>query len=650
MITELSSDKVISSYQPSEDVVNLTQLVKDDFQTGYDILNRPWVELNDLSVIERDNRDRRTFNAFVDENIEDPAEAWKWRGTRSKARNKAIAMHAQVTAGYIIPNFMAQNEDDEEDLNFSDLMRDIVEWMVYNSEYKSSYLQITMGMLVSPVVYLGAEYAEIMQEIKEKTEKGYTKREIIDEVLSGFKAPVYSCDQIMFGNAYEQNIQKQRFIVKTKWVEYSELKSRYEDHENFQYVEAGTNSVFNPEDGLFYDTKDPDHPDLVQVVTWSSRTEDSEVVFAGGIYLGDDNVEANPMCHRDNRGAPKYNVTPFGYQRIGEHFAFYKSLMNAQYWDNQLLDAQYEIGMNRAFLDANMPIAISCTDQIDSDIVFPSSVVAFKDKDVKATPLLPQANLGNMFAAMGTVEKSMDESSVSDVSAGQLPGADQKATGLAIAEKNAKTLLQGVGKTLAESMSQYGQLMADIAVNHYSIPMIDQLHSIDGKLKYRSFVLKDKVVNGKQVSKTIRFDESLLGKEMTDEEKKEEEIKMAMKTGYPEHKNILIRANPELFSRMKYLTHIVPELMFPKNEEWMQAMLMQLVNQFAQNPYVSLEALTRETMYAFFRGRADNFMQKAPQQPVQPMAGPDGKPMPQPTAGAQAVNKTVGMGIVPSVA
>jgi len=178
----------LSSYQPSKEICDFTECVRDDFAIGDEILNKSWVELNDMSVIDRMNRDQRTANAFVDESIQDPATAWQFRGTRSKARNKLIAMHAQITASYIIPMFMAQNEDDEEDRDFSDVMRDIIEWMVDNSSYKSSFLMTTMGMLVNPVTYMGAEYAEVFQKIKVKTDEGYSTKEIIDEVLSGFEA------------------------------------------------------------------------------------------------------------------------------------------------------------------------------------------------------------------------------------------------------------------------------------------------------------------------------------------------------------------------------------------------------------------------------------------------------------------------------
>lgn len=639
MIGEIHKSTPVSAYAPSKDVADISSYVKKDYASGDEILHRSYVELNDLSPLDRDDRDKRTFNAFVDESVEDPSQAWRWRGTRSKARNKGIAMHSQITAGYIIPLFMAQNENSEEDRDFSDVMRDCSEWLINNSDYKSSYLKTSMGMLVNCVTYMGAEWADVYQKVKEKTEKGYTTTEILDEVLSGFQAPVYSSNQILISNAYEQNIQKHRFNITRRWIEYGEAEAKYGEHENWVFVNPGSNAVFNDADGLFYDVKDDDHPFMVEEVTYKNRRDDTEICFIGGIYMGDSDVEANPIRHRDNRNAPKYNVVPFGYQRIGEHFFFYKSLMNAQYWDNSLYDAQTEMVMNRASLETDMPVAITGTDKVDSDIIFPSSVHAFADKDVKISPLLPPANFSASFKALDDTARSMDEASVSDVSAGQTPDANVKATGLAIAERNAKTLLQGVGKTLAESMVQYGGLMADISVNHLSAAQIDEIVGDQTKLKYRTLILKNKVVNGKEVSKTIRFDESLLGVSMSDEQKRDSEMKMLEDTDYPDHKEAVYRVNPELFSRMRYLVRIEPSLMFPKNEEFMQAMLMQLRTALVNDPYISMEAIDRKLLYSFFRGEAEDIMQKQPVQPVQMGAN---KTTP---AGAQVQNKATANGL-----
>lgn len=603
-------DKKISRYQPKKEIADFTALVQKDYAIGDEILNKSFVELNSRSVIDDKNRGQKTFNAFVDENIENPAERWKWIGTRSKARNKAIAMHAQITAGYLIPMFMAQNEDGEEDKDFSNIMRDIVEWMIYNSEYKSSFLMTVMGMLMNPINYLGAEYLEVYQIIKERTEKGISKKEVLDEVLSGFKAPVYSADQILITNAYEQNIQKQRVIIKKRFIDYEEAKAIYGHLDNWDFVLMGHRTFYNKADEQFYDSKDSDHATLVEECIYLNRTEDLEVPFVAGIYLGDDNVKDNSIKHRDNQNRPKYNVVPFGYQRVSEHFFFYKSLMNSMYWDNLLLDAQYELGMNRMFLDTNMPIAISGVDKVDSEVIFPSSIMTSKDPDFKVAPILPPANLGNVFASMQATERSMEESSVSDQSAGQVGDPNQKATAIVIAEQNARKMMQGVGKTLAESVVQYGELMSDIAINNLAVPEIGEIIGGQSQLKYRTFILNNQTVGGKQVSKTIKFDTSMLGKEMTEKEKEKASLKMLSEIKYPDNKQHLYKVNPELFAKRKYLTRIEPELLFPKNEEYIQAVAVQMYNMLRGDELVEPEKLVREVVHSFYRGRSDEFISK----------------------------------------
>lgn len=641
MIENIGRKKTLSSYQPSSDVAEVTSIVRTDYNTGNDILTKAWVELNNRSVLDDRDRGQRTFNAFVDESIEDPATAWQWRGRRSKARNKAIQMHAYMTSSYIIPAFIAQNDDDEEDRDFSDAMQDTVEWMIYNSNYRDSFLKASMGMLVNPVTYMGAEYTEVYQTIKEKTEEGYTKKEVMDEVLSGFNAPVYSADQVLISNAYEQNIQRQRVIIKRRYIDYSEAEAKYGEHENFQHVTTGIKAIYG-EDGMFYDVKDDDHPNLVEEVIWLNRRDDSEIPFLNGIYMGDSDVDANPIKHRDNRGAPKYNVIPFGYQRINEHFFFFKSLMNAQYWDDQLLDEQYRMGMNRAFLDTNMPVAVTGVDNPDiSNLVFPSAVAAFSNPDAKVTPLLPQANLGNLFNAMQITEASMEESSMSALSGGQLPDTGTTATAISVAQKNAEMILKGVGANLAISITQYGNLMADIAIQHITAPQVDEILGGEVRLKYRTLTVNDKVVDGKQMSKVLRFDETLLGHEMDEDEKNERALALLEESGYPKQTKSIYLINPLLFSRLKYLSKVEPAKMFPQSEEYRQAILTQFYAQMQNNPFIELEALTRKVSYAFFKGETEEIMKDEDQ-----LKEEQAMQAPQTVMGQQAVNGATASGVL----
>lgn len=606
-----TQNQTLSLYQPSQEISDFTSLIKKDYSEGVRILNTPYLELNYRSVITDENRGQMMFNAFVDESNEDPYQAYKWRGTRSSARNKGIAMHAQLTAGYLLPLFIAQNDDDDVDKDFSEIMRDIVEWMAEptNSNYQESFLQIVFGTLSNPVTYLGAEFNEIYQKIIEKTKQGYETKEVLDEVLSGFKCPIWSSSQILITNAYERNIQRQKRIIKRRYVEKSELETKYGDHPNWQFVQDGVKSIYSEEDGLFYDIKDDDHPNLVAEETALCRRDDNEVPFINGIYMGNEKIEHNPIKHRDNRNTPKYNVIPFGYNRIGEHFFYYKSMMNVVGWDNQLYDAMSEVIMNNALLEQDPPVAVYGTDQIDSAMNFPGAVVAFEDKDTKVAPIFPPKNFIAGFQALRETEKSMEESSINKTISGQLPEASQKAYSVAQAQSNAKKILGGTAKSIAQSILQYGDLMKDIVINKITIPQVEELIGGQMKLKYRSFFLENKG-EGKLSGKKIKFDESLIGKEMTEKEKEQASLKLLTEVGYPESKHQLYLVNPEMFAKFKYYSKIDIEEMFVKNQEYLQPLLTNLYTMLANEPLIEKEKLLRELMHSYFQSKGDKFVKE----------------------------------------
>lgn len=603
----------VSSYQAPNDVADFVSDVRKDYAIGEEILNRTYVELNDRSIVEDENRGQMMFNAFVDTSVEDAAEAWKWRGTRSMARNKGITMHANLTANYLLPLFMAQNDDDETDVDFSETMRDIIEWMASpsNSNYQSSFLQVVFGALTNPVTYLGAEYCEVYQTIKEKKANGkYTSKEIVDEVLSGFNAPIWSSTQVLITNAYERNIQRQRKIIKRRFVEKSELEAKYGDYENFAYVQPGWKTVYNYDDNLFYDVKDRDRmsPTIVVEETVLNRRDDSQVCFINGIPMIEGKIEDSPISHRDNRGAPKYNITPFGYSRIGEHFFYYKSMMNSLGWDNMLYDAQNEVFMNRALLEAEMPVAISGSDKIDSEIIFPNSVVTLEDPNAKVNNLLPNGNLNALSNAILMTEKSINDGSVNQTVSGQIPTGSPTAYSVAQAQNNAKKMIGAVAKSIAESIIQYGDLMKDIAINHVTAPQIDEIVGGGMKLKYRSFLIDSKSGTNDTSEKSIKFDSSLIGKSMTPSEKMYKEVDLAVQAGYPNKSRSIRLVNPELFAKYKYLTKVDVEEMFPKNQDYWQPVLTQLYTLVAQNPYINQQEILKKLMRSYFQSAGNELV------------------------------------------
>lgn len=607
MIGELTKqNSEPSAYQPSQVILDITKVVRDDFARGEEILNTPHSELNGYSVIERMNKDQRTFQAFVDESDIDPKESWKWKGTRALARKKAFAMHAHITSRYYVPGVFPQNSGQEDDREMARAMRDIVEWMITNSNYRSSFFLASMGVLVNPVTYLQADYCEVYQKVKEKTEDGYATTEILDEVLSGLSCNVLSADQILITNAYEQDIQKQRAIIKRRYVEYSELQAKYGDHENWGYLEAGVKTIYSDEDGLFYQVKDDAHPFLVEEVTWKNRREDAEICFLNGIYFGNENKDWNPIRHRDNRNAPKYDITPFGYHRVNEHFFYYASMMFEVGWDDRLIDAMYATTMNREFLDIEQPVMVTGVDNFDSEVVFPGGVFSTPNKDAKITPVLPP-RATNPYQALQLIEDSMSEASLSETQMGDLPEASQKATAIASADRSARILLKGALASMGIAMQQVGQLLIDIALQHLTTAQWDE---ITGNLKYREFILNDQIVGGKKVSKKIRFDESLIGKSISEKEKTQYAMKLLEEIGYPDNKQSIYVLNPHLFSKMKYLVHVEIDEMMPKNAEFDRILMERLYQLLRQDPLIDSETLVRELMYTSRPQNAEDFIAK----------------------------------------
>lgn len=599
------STKTISSYQPSAAVAAITKDFSKYFGMGVGILEKSFEELNFYSIIQRENKDQRTWNSFVDETIEDPNEEWKWKGTRSMARDKALDMHAHMTAVLAVPGAIAQNDRQEEDRQMSYAMGDILQWMAHNSEYAESYTDIMMGILYSPCQWMGIEYVE-----SETTQKTYddddipVKKCVLDQELSGFRTPVYTVDQILINNVREQNTQRQKALIKRTYKTYEDLEAIHGEHPNWPYVQRGIKTLYSQDEGLFYDTKDDEHPDLCEEAIGYCRRTDTEVPFVGGIYLGDDDVDWNRISHRDNFDQAKYPFVAFGYERIHKHFFYWKSLMNRVGWDDSLLDAMYENTMNRETLDLYSPLAMFGVEEFSSNVIFPSSVVSFENKDARAERILPP-NGRSGYDAMDKIESSIKDKTLSDTMGGELPDASQKAYTVQKAEQNARTILKGALRSISFSVARVGDLMKDVAINHLSTIQWDEITDAES---YRTLLLKDQFVNGKKASKRIIFDESLIGNHMSAEEKRDEELKMLNGKPLSKMKDHVYRLNPHLFSKMKYIISIIPEQMMEKNSAFQKSMAERMYAMLRKDPLVSGEGLVRKVLTANFEDEAEDLM------------------------------------------
>lgn len=597
-------DKNVSDYQPPVEVRELTMRVRDDYQTGDDILNRPFREFNDKSVIQRMDLDQKAFNSYVDPMSGDPEESWRYNGVRPLTRNKIISIAAHVTAALIYPKVFAQNTNDKEDKAAASVMRDLIEWNIQNSDYELSFLYAVISALTNPAVILQEEFSEVMETIKVKSENGVSYQEIIDDVFSGFQMHIVPVDEFLITNPYEFHLQRQKSVIRRRFINYSEAEARYGDHENFKYVKPGVRTLYDDESGSFYDQKDDSLEDLCEEVIFYNRTEDLEVPFVNGIYHGDENVDHNMIKHRDQKGRPKYPFAKSGYEPIDEkRFFYYKSAVFKLANEQDVLDRMWRMAMDGTFLDTMPPVIISGDDQVDTGVVFPGQTTGFS-KDTKATPLRV-ANPNSAFNAIQGIEQSASESSQDPSRAGLSQPGSQTAFETARIESNARTQLGLFGKMVAALVKDFGFLMIHDIIRYQTVGEAEEMMSGEIRMKFRSFVLPEQIENGKKVSKSIIFTDEFMGRTPT----MQDSFNLLEEQGGPDADKKLYKVNPHLFSRLSFMITVDPDTLMPRNEAFEKAMNLEAYDRMILDPYTNKQAVSQDFLVeTFAKGDSDRYM------------------------------------------
>jgi hypothetical protein len=606
----------VSKYQPPKEVGDFTSFVKQDYKTGQNILTDTYEEFDGNSILSEMNENQKAFNTYItDENL-DPDEKWRWQGRRPIVRNKIIGMAAQLTANILYPNIFPQNNSDEEDKLSALIMKDLIKWNIDNSDYERSFVFGVIAGLVNPATILKAEYSEALQTIKVKNKNGsISKKEVIDEVLSGFNTNVIPVDEFLITNVYEFDLQKQKAIIRRRFIEFDEAEALHGHHENFKFVTPGVKVLYVEEEGQFYDIKDDELDTLVEEVTYYNRREDTEVVFVNGIYLGDSNVEANLIKHRDNKNKPKYPFVKGIHEMVDEGKFFYgKSAVAKIKGDEELLNKMWGLTMDGSYLDVMKPILISNTnEEIDKSVMFPASVTLL-EADARITPLTTGSNLNSGYRAIGEIEKSITESSQSEIRSGVEAGGQQTAFEISRLEKNA-IINQGLSiGMIARMIEEFGDLMIDIILMHQTVGQTEEILGGGTKTKFRTFLLQNEPERGKKITKKIMFTDELMGRPMTDEQFKDEQFKIFDDEGGINGDTRLFKINPYRFSDMSFKAKVSADSLVKESDALSKALKLEGYDRMITNPFVEGEEISRDFLVEVFaEGDSEKYMKKTQQ-------------------------------------
>lgn len=603
MIGDITDTKVKSGYQPSQSVRDVTTRVRQDYQTADDIQNRPFREFNDKSVLHRMDLDQKAFNSYVEPQSSDPDESWRYNGVRPLTRNKIISIAAHATAQIIFPKVFAQNDADEEDKGAAQVMRDMIEWNIRHSDYELSFLYAVISALTNPAVIVKAEFSEVLGKVKFKTENGFTTKEIVDDVLSGFHMHIIPIDEFLITNPYEFHLQRQKAIIRRRFIEYAEAEQLWGDHQNFDFVQPGIQTLYRDEDGTFYDVKDDSLDNLVEEVVYYNRQDDAEIPFINGIYHGDDDTDANLFTHRDSINRPKYPFAKSGYEPIDEkRFFYYKSAVFKLVNEQDVLDRMWRMSMDGTFLDTMPPVAISGDEVTDTGVMFPGMTSGFA-KDTKIVPLRV-ANPNSAFNAMQVIEQSAAESSQDPSRAGLGQLGAQTAFETAKIEQNARIQLGLFGKMIGALVVDFGDLMVADILHHQTVGQAEEILGGEVRFKFNTFLLSDQSLDGKNVTKSIIFTDEFMGREAT----LEDGFNLLEKEGGMESDRRIYKVNPFQFSRLKFLLTVEADALLPKNEAFEKAMNLEAYDRMIVDPFTNKQAVSRDFLVdTFAKGETDKY-------------------------------------------
>lgn len=560
-----------SQYQPPEQVKKLFAQVQQNYLTAYILQHRPFDEFDGVSLLQRTRLDQQTFAAYVGAEYVPQHKRWRFRGRKNTSRNKIIGILAHMIAGMLYPYVTAKNSENEEDKMAARVMRILVEEHLKKADYEYKFLNMVLTALVNPATIVEVEWVEALQRIKQKMADGsYKVVEAVDELLSGLNLNTVPIDQIMLADFYTGDIQRQPFLIRVRRIPYDQARQIYagkfydDGKDRFDYVMAGYTRIFlaGQENQTLYDIEwtEADR-NYVQEITAYYKSEDLQVTFVGGVFMGNYNdiYNSNPFQHRrftliNNKDWMSVPIYPFAKSYFEPldptgRFAYGKSAAFKEYWDDQALNLMHRLALDGTYLDVIKPLFISGLANADSVVIAPGATTAMP-KDASINPYQLSPNIPAVYNAINQQSADLSESTQDKIMTGQVEkGVTAYATSKA--EANARIFLGQFGVMIGYLIRQVGELTMDCVVNYSTIGQLDMTVPNSLSMKYKTFLSKGKD-KGKTVTNKVVFTDKYMGKKLSKSKVNQIEWDLYDQAGgYASDQRIYL-VNPYQFARYTY--------------------------------------------------------------------------------------------------
>lgn len=572
-----------SAYVMTDEEMDMRQMIIRHFTLGYVTMYTPRVEFNDLSTIQRMQIDQMSFNTYQPNNGQssafDDIGGWRSKAIRPVVRNKCISIAAHATARLIFPKIFAYNENSDEERDAAQVMEDLMEWAGDKSNYGTYSLYRTLTALTDPASIGYTEYTETYRNVKRPTDRTgvYVQETILDEELSGFQDKVVPVDELYIENFYEQDIQKQGWLIWRRVMSYSLAEAKYKDkYPNFKkYVKPGVQLIYNDANQGFYSVYDTNmRPyDVEEIVYWN-RSLDVKIIMVNGVML---TTHDNPNPRNDKQ----YPFDKFGYEIINNRCFYYKSLAFKITPDANIINTLYPMIIDGTYLNLMPPMVAIGDEIIGSDVIVPGTVTTFSDPKSDLRPISTSNNLKAGMDTLFKVDESIDTSSESPLQQGQQQAGSQTAYEISRQEQNAATVLGLFIKMISQHVKDYGKLRLGDILQYLTIADADKI-TANAPLVYKTFLLHNKAQNGKTKTRKIKFDDEMSSEPLSHEVR----LAMSQKTLTKEDQTDteLYEVNPELFRNLTYTCAVTPDVLNPRSEDLERAYSLEFFDRAIAQP------------------------------------------------------------------
>lgn len=587
----------LSLYQPDNLVKDLQMEAHKDLIHGDMLLSRPFREFNDNSLIQRTNLDQKDWLAWSPPPSSDPDESWMFTGTSNITRNNIISMAAHIAQRIIYPGVTAQNDDQQEDKDAAYVMRGLLEYSFREADFQNTFLFAVISGMVNPVTYYKADYCKAYMSVLEGTNSNYTRKQVLDEALSGFQHYLLPPDEVLISNPYVFDLHRQKVLIHRRRVSYSEALAYYQNHPNWLHVRVGVISILNASDGLFYNVNDPLEDGMVEICTYKWRGIDTEFDEVNRIYMGNPNVSYNPFKHRTNKNKPSYNIAKFGAEPIdAKRFWAYKSIAAKLSNDKELVDRMRQNAVDASTLATWRPAVTMGAGKMDQSVLKPATVTDI-DKDAKIQ-FLDVGNPAPAMQAYKSAESDIDAAANPSYFALPTGGGRKTANEIAMLQKNAQANLSVITTMVGSMLKDIGKIILHDNLRYRTIAEIGEIVNGVPTLLYPSYNVP-KVKQGKTVTERIVFTDAYAGMKMSKAEKERAAVALVERHGDDAH---VYMVNPTVFINLEFLIVIEPSELIHKDDETIITRKLAVYDKALANPLIAndpekLADVTRDFLF-----------------------------------------------------